>query len=97
MLSTLIVASRKHYTVDVLIAWYAVPLVFYSSHRRWTTKRSLKEEWPHRPLPEEQPPELENVIVLTSAEVGTMSLKVQFLQHIWADHCQATLFLALHW
>ena len=69
MLSTLIVASRKHYTVDVLIAWYVVPLVFYSSHRRWTTKRSLKEEWPHRPLPEEQPPELENVVVLTSAEV----------------------------
>ena len=69
VLSTLIVASRKHYTVDVLIAWYVVPLVFYSSHRRWTTKRSLKEEWPHRPLPEEQPPELENVVVLTSAEV----------------------------
>lgn len=69
VLSFLIVASRKHYTVDVLVAWYVVPLVFYSSHRRWTTKRSLKEEWPHRPLPEEQPPELESVVVLTNAEV----------------------------
>ena len=70
ILSVLIVASRKHYTVDVLVAWYVVPLVFYASHRRWTTKRSLKDEWPHRPLPEEQPPELENVVVLTSAEVS---------------------------
>jgi len=69
VLSFLIVASRKHYTVDVLVAWYVVPLVFYASHRRWTTKRSLKEEWPHRPLPEEQPLELENIVVLNSAEV----------------------------
>eukprot|EP00475_Leptophrys_vorax_P001778 TRINITY_DN10993_c0_g1_i2.p1 TRINITY_DN10993_c0_g1~~TRINITY_DN10993_c0_g1_i2.p1 ORF type:complete len:361 (-),score=2.83 TRINITY_DN10993_c0_g1_i2:108-1190(-) len=27
--SVLIVASRKHYTVDVVIAWYVVPLVYY--------------------------------------------------------------------
>ena len=82
ILSVLIVASRKHYTVDVLVAWYVVTLVFYASHRRWTTKRSLKEEWPHRPLPEEQPPELENVVVLTSAEVS------------WPPHALAEL--ALH-
>lgn len=49
-LSVLIVASRKHYTVDVVIAWYVVPLVFYAMHKRWTTKRPLKDEWPHRPL-----------------------------------------------
>ena len=38
-LSVLIVASRKHYTVDVLIAWYVVPLVFHTLARRWTTRR----------------------------------------------------------
>jgi hypothetical protein len=27
VVSALIVASRKHYTVDVVIAWYTVPLV----------------------------------------------------------------------
>ena len=48
VISTCIVASRKHYSVDVLIAWYAVPLVFFTLHRRWTTKRS--DDWPHRPL-----------------------------------------------
>ncbi|KAK9815443.1 hypothetical protein WJX72_003721 [[Myrmecia] bisecta] len=49
-LSVLIVASRKHYSVDVVIAWYVVPLVFWTMHRRWTTKRPVKDEWPHRPL-----------------------------------------------
>lgn len=68
ILSVLIVASRKHYTVDVLIAWYVVPLVFYASHRRWTTKRTGKDEWPHRPLPEEQPPDLESGLANTAAE-----------------------------
>ena len=28
----LIIASRKHYTVDVVVAWYAVPLVFWQMH-----------------------------------------------------------------
>ena len=27
-----------------------MPLVFYAMHKRWTTKRPLKDEWPHRPL-----------------------------------------------
>lgn len=27
--SCLIIASRKHYSVDVVVAWYVVPLVFY--------------------------------------------------------------------
>ena len=49
-LSLLIIASRKHYSVDVVIAWYVVPLVFWSMHRRWTTKRPAVEPWPHRPL-----------------------------------------------
>jgi PAP2 superfamily C-terminal len=50
VVSVLIVASRKHYSVDVVIAWYVVPLVFYTMHRRWTTKRPVTEAWPHRPL-----------------------------------------------
>ncbi|GJP31250.1 hypothetical protein CLOM_g23334, partial [Closterium sp. NIES-68] len=29
VMSVLIVASRKHYTVDVVIAWYVVPLVYF--------------------------------------------------------------------
>lgn len=43
LLSVLIVASRKHYSVDVLIAWYVVPLVFWTLHQRWTTKRNTVE------------------------------------------------------
>nr|BCL66110.1 hypothetical protein [Volvox africanus] len=43
ILSVLIVASRKHYTVDVVIAWYTVPLVFYTMYRRWTTRRPMSE------------------------------------------------------
>ncbi len=43
IVSTLIVASRKHYTVDIVIAWYTVPLVFYTLHRRWTTRRPMSE------------------------------------------------------
>lgn len=46
VLSILIVASRKHYSVDVLIAWYVVPLVFWTLHRRWTTKRNTVIEGP---------------------------------------------------
>ena len=36
-LSLLIVASRKHYTVDVVVAWYAVPLIFFGLTKtgRW--------------------------------------------------------------
>ncbi len=43
VLSVLIVASRKHYSVDVLIAWYVVPLVFWTLSRRWTTKRNVTD------------------------------------------------------
>ncbi|GLC41044.1 hypothetical protein PLESTB_000949300 [Pleodorina starrii] len=43
VLSVLIVASRKHYTVDVVIAWYTVPLVFYAMYRRWTTRRPMND------------------------------------------------------
>ena len=49
-----IVASRKHYSVDVVVAWYTVPLVFYAMHRRWTTKRPVQDYWPHRPLAGEE-------------------------------------------
>lgn len=46
--SLLIIASRKHYTVDVVIAWYTVPLVFYAVHRRWSIGRhtSRLQVWP---------------------------------------------------
>lgn len=50
MMSLCIVASRKHYSVDVVVAWYTVPLVFYAMMRRWTTVRPVHEQWPHRPL-----------------------------------------------
>ncbi|MEW5306308.1 MAG: hypothetical protein WDW36_008780 [Sanguina aurantia] len=43
VLSFLIVASRKHYTVDVVIAWYTVPLVFFTLLRRYTTRRPMSE------------------------------------------------------
>lgn len=49
-----IIASRKHYTVDVVVAWYTVPLVFYAMLRRWTTKRPVQDYWPHRPLAGEE-------------------------------------------
>lgn len=49
-MSLCIVMSRKHYSVDVVVAWYTVPLVFYAMHRRWTTKRPVQDYWPHRPL-----------------------------------------------
>ena len=78
VLSVLIVASRKHYTVDVIVAWYVVPLVFYAMLRRWTTKRPLHEEpWPHRSLAEDNALQLEEVVVLgmTASEVC--------VSHIW--------------
>ena len=76
VLSVLIVASRKHYTVDVVVAWYVVPLVFYAMLRRWTTKRPLHEEpWPHRSLAEDNALQLEEVVVLgmTASEVSNFS------------------------
>lgn len=44
VLSLLIIASRKHYTVDIVVAWYTIPLVFYHMHRRWTTHRDMRDE-----------------------------------------------------
>eukprot|EP00479_Gromia_sphaerica_P001660 TRINITY_DN11908_c0_g1_i1.p1 TRINITY_DN11908_c0_g1~~TRINITY_DN11908_c0_g1_i1.p1 ORF type:complete len:80 (+),score=5.98 TRINITY_DN11908_c0_g1_i1:130-369(+) len=29
VLSVLVIAARHHYTVDVVIAWYTVPMVWY--------------------------------------------------------------------
>jgi hypothetical protein len=54
MMSMCIVASRKHYTVDVVVAWYVVPLVFYAMMRRWTTVRPPRDYWPHRPMAVEE-------------------------------------------
>ena len=36
-LSLLIVASHKHYSVDVLVAWWTVPCVWALLERRWTS------------------------------------------------------------
>lgn len=47
-MSLCIIASRKHYTVDVVVAWYTVPLIFFAMLRRWTTKRPPQDYWPHR-------------------------------------------------
>ena len=42
-MSVLIVASRKHYSVDVVIAWYVVPLVYWTLQRHWNTKRRFSD------------------------------------------------------
>ena len=74
VLSVLIVASRKHYTVDVLIAWYVVPLVFYAMLRRWTTRRPVNEEpWPHRSLAEDNALQLEEIVVHCSMAAPEVS------------------------
>ena len=84
VLSVLIVASRKHYTVDVLIAWYVVPLVFYAMLRRWTTKRPISEEpWPHRSLAEDDALQLEEVVVhgsMAAPEVGHASCHAHYFK-----------------
>lgn len=57
LISVLIIASRKHYTVDVVIAWYVVPLVFKALGRRWTVKRGDDGSGrPPPPLPTGAPP-----------------------------------------
>lgn len=38
-------ACPQHYSVDVVVAFYTVPLVFYTMHRRWTTKRPVSDAW----------------------------------------------------
>lgn len=43
VISALIIASRKHYTVDIVVAWYTVPMVFYHLKRRWTTFRPRED------------------------------------------------------
>jgi PAP2 superfamily C-terminal len=40
VLAVLIICSRKHYTVDITVAWYTVPLVFLALERLYTTKRN---------------------------------------------------------
>ena len=51
-LSALIVASRKHYTVDVVVAWYVVPLVARAARGRWTSApRAARDGEPPPGLP----------------------------------------------
>ncbi|KAI3437763.1 hypothetical protein D9Q98_000210 [Chlorella vulgaris] len=74
-----IVASRKHYSVDVVVAFYTVPLVFYTMHRRWTTKRPVQDYWPHRPLLGEEEVELAELGDIESgdADGGKMDVTKQ--------------------
>ena len=55
VLSLLIIASHKHYTVDVTIAWYTVPLVFLALERRYSTKRKEGDDLPTRSLSVRRP------------------------------------------
>lgn len=77
VLSVLIVASRKHYSVDVVVAWYAVPLVFWMMHRRWTTRRPPADEWPHRPLIAQET-ELAEVLVQHADAEGSLATQTSF-------------------
>jgi hypothetical protein len=40
VLALLIIAARKHYTVDVVIAWYTVPMVYTLLHVFWRQRCS---------------------------------------------------------
>ncbi|KAF6254779.1 PAP2 superfamily C-terminal-domain-containing protein [Scenedesmus sp. NREL 46B-D3] len=40
VLAVLIIAARKHYTVDVVIAWYTVPMVYTLLHVFWRQRCS---------------------------------------------------------
>ena len=57
ILSVLVIASRKHYTVDIVIAWYVVPLVFLALERLYVTKRNDGE------VPLSKSIELQSVLV----------------------------------
>jgi hypothetical protein len=40
VLALLIIAARKHYTVDIVIAWYTVPMVYTLLHVFWCQRCS---------------------------------------------------------
>lgn len=42
VLAVLIIAARKHYTVDVVIAWYTVPMVYTLLHVWWHYKNAAR-------------------------------------------------------
>jgi len=39
VLALLIISARKHYTVDVVVAWYTVPLVYCCLNMYWARKQ----------------------------------------------------------
>lgn len=87
-MSFCIVMSRKHYSVDVIVAWYTVPLVFYAMHRRWTTKRPLQDYWPHRPLVGEESVELQ-ALDIESDQDNNGELSKQPLLPVVAAHSRS--------
>jgi hypothetical protein len=57
LMSGLIIAARHHYSVDVVIAWYVVPLV-------WSTYARLHDDPPIPMLPDDFPdPERERLLI----------------------------------
>lgn len=45
VLALLIIAARKHYTVDVVIAWYVVPMVYTLLHVFWRQRCSSSSSY----------------------------------------------------
>jgi hypothetical protein len=44
LLALLIIAARKHYTVDVVIAWYTVPLVYCCLNMYWSRQQQRQQQ-----------------------------------------------------
>lgn len=58
---------------EQMLPRYVVPLVFWTMHRRWTTKRPAQEDWPHRPLVQQEA-EMAEVLVEHAQQAGTLML-----------------------
>ena len=95
LLSILIVCSRKHYTVDVVIAWYTVPLMYAFMYHRWTTQRPMAEVYGPRVLYEsddvERDTDIMNDQLMVVVEKATddksqasAERRVRDIYHLWS-------------
>lgn len=50
VLAVLIIAARKHYTVDIVIAWYTVPMVYTLLHVYWHQRQQQQQQYPLLPI-----------------------------------------------